>query len=133
MFSHIVVSVSSFKQAYPFYQDLMATLGVEQRFSEPDRPWAGWHSTGESRPYFVLCEPFDKRAHDPGNGQMVAFMARDRSTVISAYEVAMRNGGNCEGPPGLRPEYHEHYFGAYFRDPAGNKLCVVCHNPEPKG
>jgi lactoylglutathione lyase len=29
----------------------------------------------------------------------------------------------------LRPEYHEHYYGAYFRDPEGNKLCVACHSP----
>jgi lactoylglutathione lyase len=35
-----------------------------------------------------------------------------------------------EGAPGLRPEYHAHYYGAYFRDPDGNKLCVACHQPE---
>jgi len=34
------------------------------------------------------------------------------------------------GAPGLRPEYHAHYYGAYFRDPDGNKLCVACHDPE---
>jgi catechol 2,3-dioxygenase-like lactoylglutathione lyase family enzyme len=32
--------------------------------------------------------------------------------------------------PELRPQYHRHYFGAYFRDPDGNKLCVACHQPE---
>jgi len=31
--------------------------------------------------------------------------------------------------PGLRPEYHAHYYGAYFWDPDGNKLCVACHTP----
>jgi lactoylglutathione lyase len=36
-------------------------------------------------------------------------------------------GGQCEGHPGLRPEYHADYYGAYFRDPDGNKLCVVSH------
>jgi hypothetical protein len=40
------------------------------------------------------------------------------------------HGGSCEGPPGLRPQYHAHYYGAYFRDPDGNKLCVCCHEPE---
>jgi catechol 2,3-dioxygenase-like lactoylglutathione lyase family enzyme len=38
--------------------------------------------------------------------------------------------GRCEGPPGVRPQYHDHYYGAYFRDPDGNKLCVACHVPQ---
>ncbi len=42
-------------------------------------------------------------------------------------------GGRCEGQPGLRPEYHTHYYGAYFRDPDGNKFCVVCHEAVVEG
>ena len=61
---------------------------------------------------------------------MAAFLASSRSQVDSAYQVALANGGTSEGAPGLRPEYHEHYYGAYFRDTAGNKLCVACHAPE---
>jgi predicted lactoylglutathione lyase len=58
---------------------------------------------------------------------MVAFLAESRALVDKAYAVALSNGGTSEGAPSLRPEYHEHYYGAYFRDPDGNKLCVVCH------
>jgi predicted lactoylglutathione lyase len=58
---------------------------------------------------------------------MVAFLAESRAQVDRAFAVALENGGTSEGSPGLRPEYHEHYYGAYFRDPDGNKLCVVCH------
>ncbi len=43
------------------------------------------------------------------------------------HALALAHGGTCDGPPGLRPEYHAHYFGAYLRDPDGNKLCVACH------
>jgi len=68
--------------------------------------------------------------HEPGNGQMVAFSGNSRAVLDSAYNVAIANGGTSEGPPELRPEYHEHYYGAYFRDPDGNKLCVVCHSSE---
>jgi lactoylglutathione lyase len=49
--------------------------------------------------------------------------------VDQAYAIALQTGGTSEGAPGLRPEYHAHYYGAYFRDPDGNKLCVVCHTP----
>ena len=59
---------------------------------------------------------------------MVAFMAKDRATVDKAYELAIANGGKDEGKPSLRPHYHENYYGAYFRDTEGNRVCVVCHD-----
>jgi lactoylglutathione lyase len=133
MFSHIFVSVSDFERALTFYQPLMRSLGLEQRWVEADRPWAGWHSAGGTRPFFVICQPFDGKPHHPGNGQMVAFVAKDRDTVRVAHAAALENGGTDEGAPGLRPEYHPNYFGAYFRDPDGNKLCVACHDAELDG
>jgi len=60
---------------------------------------------------------------------MVAFLAEARAVVDQAFTVALASGGTSEGEPGLRPEYHEHYYGAYFGDPEGNKLCVACHSP----
>ena len=45
-------------------------------------------------------------------------------------EIALANGGTCEGAPGLRPHYHANYYGAYFRDTEGNKVGVVCHEAE---
>ena len=61
---------------------------------------------------------------------MAALLADSRSLVDRAHAIALAHGGHCDGPPGLRPEYHENYYGAYFRDPDGNKLCVACHSPE---
>ena len=107
----------------------MKLLGNELRFCESDRPWAGWQSKPGPRPLFVIAQPFDGQAHGPGNGQMTAFMAHSREEVDEAYALAMALGARCEGPPGLRPQYHTHYYGAYFRDPDGNKLCVACHEP----
>ena len=130
LFSHVFVSVTDFDRALEFYSEVMRVLGVEARFCEPEIPWAGWHSEGRSRPYFVICKPYDGGPHHPGNGQMVAFMAKDRATVRAAYDAALRTGGTFEGQPGLRPEYHANYYGAYFRDPDGNKLCVASHGSE---
>jgi lactoylglutathione lyase len=109
---------------------VLDALGIEPRFCEPDRPWAGWRSSPEPRPFFLIARPWDRQPHDPGNGQMVAFLARSREQVRQVHAVALASGGTCEGAPGLRPEYHADYYGAYFRDPDGNKLCVVCHAPE---
>ena len=130
MFSHVFVSVSDFERAYGFYSAVMQSIGIELRFCEPEKPWAGWHSAGRSRPFFVICKPYNGQPHDPGNGQMVAFMARDRTTVRESYQTALRHGGTCEGPPGPRPHYHPNYYGAYFRDPDGNKICVASHGLE---
>ena len=128
MFSHIFLGVSDFERTLAFYNPLMSALGLESRFCEPSRPWAGWQSHPGQRPLFLIGKPDDQQPHERGNGQMVAFLAESRAVVATAYAVALANGGISEGAPGLRPEYHEHYYGAYFRDPEGNKLCVVCHS-----
>jgi lactoylglutathione lyase len=130
VFSHVFTSVTDFDRAFGFYAAVMDTLGIALRFHDPAKPWAGWHSEGGTRPLFVICRPFNGQPHDPGNGQMVALMAKDRATVRAAFDAALRHGGRSEGEPGLRPQYHEHYYGAYFRDPDGNKVCVVCHEGE---
>ena len=127
MFSHIFIGVSDFDRALAFYTPLTAVLGIELRFCDRDRPWAGWQSTPGPRPLLLIGTPYNREPHAPGNGQMVAFLATSRELVDEAYEVALASGGTSEGAPGLRPEYHEHYYGAYFRDPDGNKLCVACH------
>jgi catechol 2,3-dioxygenase-like lactoylglutathione lyase family enzyme len=133
VFSHIFISVTEFERALNFYSAVMDSLGVELRFCERERPWAGWNSQGGARPLFVICKPFNGQPHNPGNGQMTAFAATSRAVVRAAYETALQNGGICEGPPGLRPQYHDNYYGAYFRDPDGNKLCAACHAPAVDG
>ena len=130
MFSHVFIGVSDFERALAFYNPLMRALGIEARFCEPARPWAGWQSRPGPRPLFVIGRPYDQQPHEPGNGQMVAFLAERRAVVDEAHAVALAHGGVSEGAPGPRPEYHEHYYGAYFRDPDGNKLCVACHAAE---
>ena len=130
MFSHIFTSVTDFERAFAFYSGVLSELQLELRFHEPQKPWAGWHSPGGARPFFVIAKTFDGLPHQVGNGQMVAFTASDRSVVRAAYQTALRFGGKSEGEPGLRPEYHANYYGAYFRDTEGNKVCVVSHGVE---
>jgi lactoylglutathione lyase len=130
MLSHISVGVTDFERALAFYSALFGVLGLEQRFCEHDKPWAGWQSAGGQRPLFLITQPFDGAPPEAGNGQMAAFSAGSRKQVDDAYRLALSLGALDEGAPGLRTHYHADYYGAYFRDPDGNKLCVVCHEPE---
>lgn len=129
MLSHTTLGVSDLKRAIQFYAPLMKALGLTLKFSEPD--WAAWKSPAADRPLFIITRPIDGRAATPGNGQMIAFLAASRSVVDLCHALALQYGGRDEGQPGLRPQYHPHYYGAYFRDPDENKLCVCRHEPEP--
>jgi predicted lactoylglutathione lyase len=52
---------------------------------------------------------------------MVAIRAGSRAACDELYAKAIILGATCDGPPGERmPDF---FYGAYVRDPDGNKLC----------
>ena len=69
---------------------------------------------------------FQKQAASPRH---VAFAAPDRSAVDAFYAAALAAGGRDHGAPGLRPQYHPNYYGAFVLDPDGNNAEAVCHAP----
>jgi catechol 2,3-dioxygenase-like lactoylglutathione lyase family enzyme len=125
LFSHITVGVGDIQAARLFYDPILEALGLTPRFAGDT--WAGWEHPSSGRPLFIVTQPFDGRPASAGNGQMVAFLATSRPIVDECYSLALKLGAADEGKPALRPHYHRHYYGAYFRDPYGNKLCVCCH------
>lgn len=129
MLSHIHIGISDFNRAFNFYSQILPELGLVMKFSEPENGWAGWVSPISPRPLFLIGKPYDGLPAHPGNGQMVALLAASREAVDRVHAMALSLGGSCEGPPGLRPHYHPNYYGGYFRDVDGNKLCVCCHEP----
>ncbi|UQV44568.1 VOC family protein [Janthinobacterium lividum] len=130
MLSHICLGTNDFPRAYAFYTALMGELDLIEKFHDPAQPWAGWMAKDAPRPLFVLTAPHDGLPATPGNGQMTALLAACRAQVNGSYQAVLALGAVCEGPPGLRPHYHADYYGAYFRDLDGNKLCVCCHAGE---
>jgi len=125
--SHIYIGITDFARAFAFYSPVMESLDQILRFSETT--WAGWKSPTSSRPLFIIGQAYNGEVATPGNGQMVALLAKTREAVDMCYAAAIKAGGTCEGKPGLRPQYHPDFYGAYFRDPDGNKLAVCCHSP----
>ncbi len=79
----------------------------------------------EGKPIFWIIE--SKDTYTPRH---TAFSADSRKLVNRFYEAGIQNGGTDNGVPGLRPMYHEHYYGAFLIDPDGNNVEAVCHAPE---
>ncbi|PFH11476.1 catechol 2,3-dioxygenase-like lactoylglutathione lyase family enzyme [Collimonas sp. PA-H2] len=131
MISHVFVGVTDFQRAFRFYSAFMKELDLLLKFCDAGKPWAAWMAAGHARPLFIIGAPYNGASAAAGNGQMIALLAPSRAAVDSAYGLALQHGGSCEGPPGLRLEYHPHYYGAYFRDADGNKICVCCHDAPP--
>jgi lactoylglutathione lyase len=131
MLSHVYIGINNFEPALAFYSALMEAVGARQRFVDTSKRWAAWQPAEGERPLFVIGAPYDGQPAGCGNGQMFALMATSREMVDRAYAAAREHGAKCEGAPGLRPQYHANYYGAYFRDLEGNKLGVVCHDAQP--
>ncbi|QNK71049.1 VOC family protein [Variovorax sp. PAMC26660] len=127
MFSHITVGCTDLARAAAFYDALLTPLGLKRRAVTPDggSEAACWVMPEQTLPRFYVYIPLDGEPASVGNGSMVAFGAPAPHAVDAAHEAALRHGGRDEGAPGPRPRYGQGYYGAYLRDPDGNKIHVV--------
>lgn len=116
MIGYVTVGTNDLERGAKFYDAIAAELGVG-RMMEWDGAIA-WGAPGGGAG-IGLTKPFDGNAASVGNGVMVAFEAKDNAQVDRVYEIALANGGTCEGAPGPRGDT---FYAAYFRDPDGNKL-----------
>lgn len=68
--------------------------------------------------------------HNSGDGfseSHIAFEADSKATVDAFFKAAVAAGAEVLHEPRMWPEYHEHYYGAFVRDPSGNNVEAVCH------
>ncbi|HTR83256.1 MAG TPA: VOC family protein [Reyranella sp.] len=124
MFSHLTVGINDVARAKAFYDAVTKPLGLERRIDQPDA--AAYGPPGGRAPLWIV-RPLDKKPATAGNGITIGLDAPNRAAVDAAHAGGLAAGGKDEGKPGLRPHYHANYYGAYVRDPDGNKVCIVCH------
>jgi catechol 2,3-dioxygenase-like lactoylglutathione lyase family enzyme len=124
MIDHIIVTVSDYARSKAFYLAALAPLGygVIMEFG----PAGGFGVAGKPDFWIRQAEPVRPPVH-------VAFSSGDRATVDRFWEAAIAAGGRDNGPPGLRPDYHPNYYGAFVFDPDGNNIEAVCHRPLTEG
>lgn len=123
MLDHVSLGTNDVHRARAFYDPLMSLIGL--RLIKSDE--AGAHY-GASEILFSLVIPTDRKPATAGNGTHIAFRVRDRKMVDQFHTLALAHGGRDEGPPGIRPEYDDHYYGAFVRDPDGNKVEAVSYS-----
>jgi catechol 2,3-dioxygenase-like lactoylglutathione lyase family enzyme len=130
MIDHLSFYTTDYPKTKLFYEAVFSTLGYTMTRDmvtswDPAWPTRRICAFGPGQEAcFWLIET--KEAATPMH---VAFKAADRASVEAFYEAALKQGGEDHGAPGLRPQYHEHYFGAFVLDPDGNNVEAVCHSP----
>ncbi len=128
MLDHITIHVSNFERSRAFYLSALAALGyVARKTFETDMGFGVGEPDNENNPggEFWIHEgtPCAPRVH-------VAFRARSREAVDAFHRAALAAGGRDNGPPGLRPHYHPHYYGAFILDPDGYNIEAVYHRAD---
>jgi catechol 2,3-dioxygenase-like lactoylglutathione lyase family enzyme len=129
---HVSITVPDFAAAERFYDATMAALGVPKVGA--DAAWLGYGARCDAdHPERAYLSIRLGAAPDAAPGRHWCFKAPDRAAVDAFWRAGLAAGGTDDGPPGLRAHYHPHYYAAFLRDPAGNRIEAVCHRAAPPG
>jgi catechol 2,3-dioxygenase-like lactoylglutathione lyase family enzyme len=118
MLGYVTIGTNDFEKAKSFYDKALAALGARRTMTN-DR-MQGFGLKGAPG-MLAVCKPYDGSKATSGNGTMVSLAAPTREVVDKVHADALAAGGMDEGAPGDRGGG---FYGAYFRDLDGNKLCV---------
>ena len=124
MIDHFGINCADLDAARAFYDAVLAPLGfttqmdfgVAVGYGEAGHP-AFWIGSGA--------------AAGPNRETHIAFTAQNAERVRAFYAAAMATGAESLHEPRIWPEYHDHYYGAFVRDPDGNNVEAVCHTANP--
>ena len=118
MIGYTTLGVNDLDRARAFYDAALAPLGGRRTLSYERSQYYGSPDRGAM---LGITLPFDGSSASVGNGVMVALSAGSAAVVDQVHAAATAAGAACEGPPGQRMD---NFYGAYFRDLDGNKLCA---------
>ncbi|MCJ8156503.1 VOC family protein [Sphingomonas sp. LaA6.9] len=129
MIGYATVGTNNPEKALAFYDALLGDLGAK-RAMEFEQNNFTMYGVAFDKPMLAVTRPYDGNPATVGNGGMVALVVDERAKVDNLHAHALALGGTCEGPPGVRGEEGDQaFYGAYFRDLDGNKLCAFCVGP----
>jgi len=120
MISHLSLGVRDLERAGSFYDAVLGALGYVRVWGNPRG--LGYGPPGGNDKLALFPAAPAAAAASAGPGFHLAFAAPDKEGVDRFHAAALANGGACNGPPGLRPDYGETYYAAFVIDPDGHKL-----------
>jgi len=126
MIDHLKLFVGDVERSRGFYERALAPLGYSLIMEVPQT--GGGHVAAgfgaDGKPDFWIGDEggLNRSVH-------IAIAAKDRAAVDAFYRAAIAAGGKDNGGPGLRPQYHANYYGAFVFDPDGHNIEAVCHAP----
>jgi catechol 2,3-dioxygenase-like lactoylglutathione lyase family enzyme len=118
MLDHIGLRVTNLDLSKRFYAAALAPLGMSLIGESESHAAFGI----SPMPYLTI-----RKAAVVEGATHVAFSAESCAQVDDFYAAALTAGGTANGAPGLRPEYHAHYYGAFVSDPDGHNIELVNH------
>lgn len=124
---HLNLPVTDLARSVAFHTAALAPLGIEPLITVPAAPGQkamqafGTHP----KPFFWLVE-VDRAVHYDDDTHL-AFTASEHAGVDAFHAAALAAGATTLRGPGLQPEYHADYYGAFVRSPDGVNLEAVCH------
>lgn len=129
MLDHVSITVSELSRSAPFYDAIMAALGVPCVGRDADRLAYGLrnHASDDGHTYLSVRPS----AHVVPDRRHWCFRAPSRAAVDAFHAAGLAHGGRDDGLPGLRPAYHASYYAAFLLDPDGNRVEAVCHREPP--
>ena len=120
MIGFTTIGTNNLNKSIKFYDELLSVIGVAG-IKETER--LKIYGTVNDQGSLAIIIPFNKKKHEPGNGNMVAINAENKKNIDSLYSKAIELGASSEGDPGERSPT---FYGAYIRDLDGNKICFYC-------
>ncbi|HEY1632662.1 MAG TPA: VOC family protein [Rhizomicrobium sp.] len=126
MIGYITIGARDSEASGKFYDAVLGAVGYARAFA--DGGWIGYGPKGSDKHDVYVCPPFNQEPATFGNGTMIAFKGDSKEAVDAAHTAGLANGGADEGAPGFRPADKQTWYGAYLRDPTGNKI-AVCFTP----
>lgn len=120
MIGYVTLGSNDVARTGKFYDALLAEIGATRQMDS--ETFIGWSIT-PGTPMLSVIKPFDGSDATVGNGVMIALSLDTSAQVDALHKQAMALGARDEGAPGQRGD---NFYGAYFRDPDGNKIAVFC-------
>lgn len=126
LLDHLSIGVSDLTRSRLFYDAALRPLGLTRILDFGHRGSDYGATAGPTGVEFTITV---EEGQLTAPGVHACFRAAGRDAVNSFYQAALAHGGHGDGAPGLRPNYHPDYYGAFVRDPDGHRIEAVCHEP----